>query len=58
MLNGISGIQNFLNCSESSKRLKERCNKLINHSKWKKIIIDVEKALEASPKKNKKIGKR
>lgn len=55
---GISGIQKLLNCSESSaKRLKK--SGVINEAiiqNGRKIIIDVEKALELL-KKNQKIGK-
>lgn len=55
---GISGIQKLLNCSESSaKRLKK--SGVINDAiiqNGRKIIIDVEKALELL-KKNQKIGR-
>ena len=55
---GISGIQKLLNCSESSaKRLKK--SGVINEAiiqNGRKIIIDVEKALELL-KKNQKIGR-
>ena len=56
---GISGIQKLLNCSESSaKRLKK--SGVINDAiiqNGRKIIIDVEKALELL-KKNQKIGRK
>ena len=56
---GISGIQKLLNCSESSaKRLKK--SGVINEAiiqNGRKIIIDVEKALELL-KKNQKIGRK
>ena len=55
---GISGIKKLLNCSESSaKRLKK--SGVINEAiiqNGRKIIIDVEKALELL-KKNQKIGR-
>ncbi len=55
---GITGIQKLLNCSESSaKRLKK--SGVINEAiiqNGRKIIIDVEKALELL-KKNQKIGR-
>ena len=55
---GISGIQQLLNCSESSaKRLKK--SGVINEAiiqNGRKIIIDVEKALELL-KMNQKIGR-
>ena len=55
---GISGIQQLLNCSESSaKRLKK--SGVINDAiiqNGRKIIIDVEKALELL-KKHQKIGR-